>query len=368
MTGTMLTATTLRPEFDMSVRSVMRGMIAAVAAAVAIAALPASASAQGLFEGFWGGGEEWGGKRQTVTFSKQYNPGQIIVSFGDRRLYHVTKPGMAVSYPIAVPREKSRWSGVTSVSQKRENPDWTPTPEMFRENPRLPPWVPGGHPMNPLGNRALYLGASTYRIHGTDAPWTIGQAVSKGCIRMFNEDVQQLYPQVKVGTKVTVTWQRFNATGAIAGTDVPPAPEKSASSSSEPSGDDGQPKLKWKKKAKAETGDETATETASSDATSEDAEKPKLKQSKSSDDDSIETAASADDRGDTPKKKTKTADASGFAGSSDKAEKKAAEKSDVSSASENQNSGSSKRYFIDYKDAAAAAAAAAADKSSSATP
>jgi hypothetical protein len=86
---------------------------------------------------------------------------------------------------------------------------------MLKENPKLPSWVPGGHPMNPLGVRALYLGASLYRIHGTDAPWTIGQAVSKGCIRMFNKDVLDLYPRVSVGTRVTVTWERFT-TQAVA--------------------------------------------------------------------------------------------------------------------------------------------------------
>ena len=228
MTVSMLKRRLKDLEFDMSVKSVMRGMMVVAVAVVGLSTMPTGANAQGLFEGFWGGEEQWGGKRQTVGFGKQYTPGQIIVSFGDRRLYHITKPGFAISYPIAVPREKSRWSGVTTVSSKRENPDWTPTPEMFKENPRLPPWVPGGHPMNPLGNRAMYLGASTYRIHGTDAPWTIGQAVSKGCIRMFNEDVQTLYPQVKVGTKVTVTWQRFNAQGGIAGTDQPPPPDATA--------------------------------------------------------------------------------------------------------------------------------------------
>lgn len=169
-----------------------------------------SARAQSL----WGGDDEWGGAKKTVNFSQQYKPGQIIVSFGDRRLYHVVAAGKAVSYPIAVPREQSRWEGVTAVTQKRENPSWTPTPEMIKENPRLPSWVPGGHPMNPLGVRAMYLGSSTYRIHGTDAPWTIGQAVSKGCIRMFNQDVIELYPKIAVGTRVTVTWQRFNTTAA----------------------------------------------------------------------------------------------------------------------------------------------------------
>lgn len=191
-----------------------RSVFAAVIAAVALAACPTAASAQGLIDFLWGGEAEWGGGRQTVSFSQQYKPGQIIVSFGDRRLYLVTKPGQAISYPIAVPREQSRWEGVTAISQKRENPAWTPTPDMIKENPRLPSWVPGGHPMNPLGVRAMYLGSSTYRIHGTDAPWTIGQAVSKGCIRMFNEDVLDLYPRTPVGTRVTVTWQRFN-TGSV---------------------------------------------------------------------------------------------------------------------------------------------------------
>lgn len=150
-----------------------------------------------------------GGARETVAFSPKYEARQIIVSFGDRRLYWIYRRGAAISYPIAVPREKSRWSGVTTVSAKRANPPWTPTPEMLRENPRLPAHVPGGHPLNPLGVRALYLGASKYRIHGTDAPWTIGSAVSKGCIRMYNDDVLDLYPRVPVGTRVTVTWQRF---------------------------------------------------------------------------------------------------------------------------------------------------------------
>jgi lipoprotein-anchoring transpeptidase ErfK/SrfK len=175
-----------------------------------------SARAQGLIDFLWGGGQEWGGSRQVITFDQQYSPNQIIVSFGDRRLYFLTKRGQAISYPIAVPREQSRWQGTTAVSSKKENPSWRPTPDMIKENPKLPTWVPGGHPMNPLGVRAMYLGASTYRIHGTDAPWTIGQAVSKGCIRMTNEDVLDLYPRVPVGMKVTVTWQRFSTDGSSA--------------------------------------------------------------------------------------------------------------------------------------------------------
>jgi hypothetical protein len=90
---------------------------------------------------------------------------------------------------------------------------------MRAENPRLPMWVPGGHPMNPLGVRAMYLGSSAYRIHGTDAPWTIGSAVSKGCVRMYNQDVLDLYPRVNVGAKVTVTWQKFPTGVAMAATE-----------------------------------------------------------------------------------------------------------------------------------------------------
>lgn len=193
-----------------------RSMMAAATAAVLMALSPGMASAQSDSGWFWGGGNEVNGSgRQSVRFNSQVPVGQVIVSFGDRRLYYVTRPGEALSYPIAIPREQSRWQGVTSVSQKRENPGWTPTAEMRRENPRLPNWVPGGHPMNPLGVRALYLGSSTYRIHGTDAPWTIGSAVSKGCIRMYNQDVVDLYPRVKVGAKVTVTWATYKG-GAIA--------------------------------------------------------------------------------------------------------------------------------------------------------
>ena len=177
------------------------------------------ASAQLLWD--WGGDETVGGSgRQVVAFSPQYSANQIIVSFGDRKLYYITQPGQAISYPIAVPREKSRWEGVTSVSQKRENPSWTPTPTMLAENPHLPRWVPGGHPYNPLGVRALYLGSSAYRIHGTDAPWTIGTAASKGCIRLYNQDVLDLYPRITVGTKVTVTYQTYTtstAVGAVGG-------------------------------------------------------------------------------------------------------------------------------------------------------
>lgn len=192
-------------------------------ALMAIDAKPASAQ---LFWD-WGGGDTVGGSgRENVSFSPSYKKGEIVVSFGDRRLYFVTAPGQAISYPIAIPREQSRWAGVTSVTQKRVNPSWTPTPTMIAENPRLPRWVPGGHPMNPLGNRALYLGSSTYRIHGTDAPWTIGSAVSKGCIRMYNDDVADLYPRANVGARVTVTWQRFGTASFDGSAAADPASSK----------------------------------------------------------------------------------------------------------------------------------------------
>ena len=172
--------------------------------ALAITVSAHSAQAQS-----WWGGQNTVYDTGTVSFSKKYAPGQIIVSFGDRRLYHITQRGRAMSYPIAIPRKQSRWQGVLRVSQKRSNPSWTPTPSMRRENPSLPAHVPGGHPQNPLGSHALYLGSSLYRIHGTDAPWTIGQPVSKGCVRMHNADVADLFARVPVGTKVTVTWQSF---------------------------------------------------------------------------------------------------------------------------------------------------------------
>ena len=199
----------------MTLRTPLGAIALAAATLLSAVSVPQAARAQGAVDFLWGGGSEWGGGRQSVSFSPQYKPGQVIVSFSDRRLYHVVGQGKAVSYPVAVPTGEARWQGVTFVSEKRINPSWTPTPEMRAKNPRLPSWVPGGHPMNPLGDRAMYLGSSSYRIHGTDAPWTIGQAVSHGCIRMLNEDVHDLYPRIAIGTRVTVTWQRFS-TNAVA--------------------------------------------------------------------------------------------------------------------------------------------------------
>ena len=141
--------------------------------------------------------------RQVVDYSGGEKPGTIIIDTRERLLYLVADGGKAIRYGIGVGRPGFAWSGVKEVSMKREWPDWTPPDEMLRRRPDLPRYMAGG-PENPLGARALYLGSSLYRIHGSNEPWTIGTQVSSGCIRMRNEDVIDLYDRVKVGTKVVV--------------------------------------------------------------------------------------------------------------------------------------------------------------------
>ena len=141
--------------------------------------------------------------RQTVTYPGKHAPGTIIINTGERRLYYVTGNGQAIRYGIGVGRIGFTWSGVKSVTAKREWPDWTPPPQMLRRRPDLPRYMRGGID-NPLGARAMYLGSTLYRIHGSNEPETIGQAVSSGCFRMTNEDVVDLYNRVRVGTKVIV--------------------------------------------------------------------------------------------------------------------------------------------------------------------
>ncbi len=174
---------------------------------------PQKAAAQGIFSAisgiFSGGGGGWQSGRREESFSGKYARGTIIVSFGDRRLYYISKKGTALSYPIGVPTGRAVWAGTLRVSRKKVNPGWTPTARMRRENPALPRTVKGGDPKNPLGVRALYLGTTLYRIHGTDAPWTVGQNVTAGCIRLYNNDVIDLYNRAPVGTKVIVTSKRF---------------------------------------------------------------------------------------------------------------------------------------------------------------
>jgi lipoprotein-anchoring transpeptidase ErfK/SrfK len=141
--------------------------------------------------------------RQEVDYNGKEKSGTVIINTRERLLYLVHGDGRATRYGIGVGRPGFTWAGVHHVTNKREWPDWTPPDEMLKRRPDLPRHMEGG-PENPLGARAMYLGSTLYRIHGSNEPWTIGQAVSSGCIRMRNEDVIDLYERVKVGTRVMV--------------------------------------------------------------------------------------------------------------------------------------------------------------------
>jgi len=141
--------------------------------------------------------------RQLVFFRSNEAPGTIVVSTTDRFLYLVLGNGRALRYGIGVGREGFQWSGLVKISRKAEWPDWTPPPEMIERQPYLPRFMAGG-PGNPMGARAMYLGSTVYRIHGTNQPETIGQAVSSGCFRLANGDVIDLYSRVDVGAKVII--------------------------------------------------------------------------------------------------------------------------------------------------------------------
>ena len=142
-------------------------------------------------------------RRQMVFFRTTESPGTIIVHTQERFLYLVQPNNRALRYGIGVGREGFQWAGLKRIDRKAEWPDWTPPPEMIARQPYLPRQMAGG-PGNPLGARAMYLGGTIYRIHGTNAPGTIGTRVSSGCIRLTNEDVADLYSRVNVGTKVVV--------------------------------------------------------------------------------------------------------------------------------------------------------------------
>jgi lipoprotein-anchoring transpeptidase ErfK/SrfK len=142
-------------------------------------------------------------QKQLVEYQGSEPPGTLVIDTPNRFLFLVQDNGKAVRYGIGVGKPGFTWAGEKKVSAKKEWPDWTPPPEMLQRRPDLPHFMAGG-PENPLGARAMYLGSSLYRIHGSNEPWTIGQAVSSGCIRMRNEDVIDLYEKVKVGTKVVV--------------------------------------------------------------------------------------------------------------------------------------------------------------------
>jgi lipoprotein-anchoring transpeptidase ErfK/SrfK len=142
-------------------------------------------------------------KRQVVSYQTKEPAGTIIIDTPSTFLYYINGDGTAVRYGIGVGREGFTWSGTERISRLAEWPDWHPPAEMIERQPYLPRFMAGG-PGNPLGARALYLGKTIYRVHGTNQPSTIGKFVSSGCIRMLNEDVEDLYTRVKVGTKVVV--------------------------------------------------------------------------------------------------------------------------------------------------------------------
>jgi lipoprotein-anchoring transpeptidase ErfK/SrfK len=169
-------------------QSIMRRHCAAiVVAALAFAAAPARA-------------------REVVSFAAPgYSAGTIVVRTGERRLYLVLGNGQAIRYPVGVGRAGKQWSGVSRIDGKYRNPAWAPPPEVKRDKPSLPNVIPGGSPHNPMGVAAMTLAGGEYAIHGTNQPSSIGGYVSYGCIRMYNQDISDLFGRVSVGTAVVVT-------------------------------------------------------------------------------------------------------------------------------------------------------------------
>jgi lipoprotein-anchoring transpeptidase ErfK/SrfK len=197
----------------------MTRAFALLLAALTMLAGAGQAQAQSLFQDFFDSRDIMGGgpgffrpgmprgsspiPRTTVNFDGGYAPGTIYINTAERRLYLVLGNGQAIRYGIGVGRDGFRWSGTHRISAKKEWPSWTPPAQMLRRRPDLPRHMAGGID-NPLGARAMYLGSTLYRIHGSNEPETIGQAVSSGCFRMTNEDVTDLYSRVRVGTTVVV--------------------------------------------------------------------------------------------------------------------------------------------------------------------
>ena len=191
-------------------------MAGAISIGIAIAfALPASGQEQSLFPPMVedvAPGVDHGNssdkvaddfQRQAVYYRSQYPAGTIIVETSERHLYLVESETRAIRYGIGVGRDGYTWAGLLKITRKSEWPDWVPPPEMIARQPYLPRFMAGG-PGNPLGARAMYLGSTVYRVHGTNAPETIGHAVSSGCFRLVNDDVIDLYDRVNVGTRVIV--------------------------------------------------------------------------------------------------------------------------------------------------------------------
>jgi len=162
---------------------------------VPASASPAQDAAAPEAEGFKRG--------KLIDFAASANPGDIIINTHENRLYYVLGGGQAVMFRVATAKRGFEWKGTHQVSSKVKWPDWRPPAEMRKRRPELPAYMAGG-PNNPLGARAIYLGSSLYRIHGTNEPSSIGKSASSGCIRMLNEDVSELYRHVKLGARVTV--------------------------------------------------------------------------------------------------------------------------------------------------------------------
>jgi lipoprotein-anchoring transpeptidase ErfK/SrfK len=143
--------------------------------------------------------------REIVRYDGEVRPGTIVVKTSERRLYLVLGDGRAIRYPVAVGRTGKQWQGWAQVNGKHVQPAWTPPAEVRRDNPKLPNVIPGGAPNNPMGPRALTLSGGEYAVHGTNRPSSIGTFASYGCIRMYNQDIVDLFERVGVGTQVVVT-------------------------------------------------------------------------------------------------------------------------------------------------------------------
>jgi lipoprotein-anchoring transpeptidase ErfK/SrfK len=164
--------------------------------------LRGGATKKGIYNILGFDGTDFG--RKTVSYESKHLPGTIVINTAERRLYLIQEKGSALRYGIGVGRVGFQWKGTHKVTAKKEFPDWTPPPEMIARQRDVPRHMKGGDPDNPLGTRAMYLGSTLYRIHGSNDPDTVGEASSSGCFRMRNEDVADLYKRVSVGTTVVV--------------------------------------------------------------------------------------------------------------------------------------------------------------------
>jgi len=191
-----------RTSEDPMIRSLLTRLAAGCLVVAALAAGAGPAAAQGLFD-FGSFGSSGPIPRAVVSFPGRYAPGTIVVNTSEFRLYFVTGNGEAIRYGVGVGREGFGWKGVHRITAKKEWPDWTPPSQMLRRRPDLPRHMAGGE-ANPLGARAMYIGSTLYRIHGSNEPESIGHAVSSGCIRMVNDDVIDLYNRVPIGATVIV--------------------------------------------------------------------------------------------------------------------------------------------------------------------